>query len=183
MLSANDQTVRPYEPLLYFCFEIPSFLCRKDGRIDSFKNEFVREIPSWTSWISYKYLQFCLEFGQSKIGSLTGAVASQRVTEVHEGKLKLVGNQLWSVKAKACLTVRLTSQAETKVGFNDPGVPCGRALAQRIKGTLGITGLCPPRALIDGDVWHLDVGSIHPGAAEGPKGSAVRRWKYYASWV
>ena len=116
-----------------------------------------------------------IEFGQNKIGSLTGAVASQRVTEVHEGKLKLVGNQLSSVKAKACLTVRLTSQTETKVGFNDPGVPCGRALAQRIKGTLGITGLCPPRALIDGDVWHLDVGSIHPGAAEGPKGSAVRR--------
>ena len=146
---------------------------------------FIREIPSWTSWISYKekklYEKVC--FGQCKIGSLTGAVASQRVTEVHEGKLKLVGNQLWSVKAKACLTVRLTSQAETKVGFNDPGVPCGRALAQRIKGTLGITGLCPPRALIDGDVWHLDVGSIHPGAAEGPKGSAVRRWKYYASWV
>ena len=124
-----------------------------------------------------------ISFGQCKIGSLTGAVASQRVTEVYEGRLKLVGNQLWSVKAKACLTVRLTSQAETKVGFNDPGVLCGKALAQRIKGTLGITGLCPPRALIDGDVWHLDVGSIHPGAAEGPKGSAVRRWKYYASWV
>ena len=24
-------------------------------------------------------------------------------------------------------------------------------------------------------VWHLDVGSSHPGAGEGPKGSAVRR--------
>ena len=83
---------------------------------------------------------FFRSLGPYKVGSLTGAVASQRVTEVHEGKLKLVGNQLLSVKAKACLTVRLTSQAETKVGFNDPGVPCGRALAQRIKGTLGITG-------------------------------------------
>ena len=41
---------------------------------------------------------------------------------------------------EVCLTVRRTRQAETKVGHSDPGVPCGRALAQRIKGTLGITG-------------------------------------------
>ena len=39
------------------------------------------------------------------------------------------------------------------------------------------------RALIDGVVWHLDVGSSHPGAGEGPKGSAVRRLKWYVSWV
>jgi len=32
--------------------------------------------------------------GHCKVGSLTGAVSSQRVTEEHEGKLKLVGNQL-----------------------------------------------------------------------------------------
>jgi len=41
---------------------------------------------------------------------------------------------------EACLTVRLTSQAETKVGHSDPGILCGKVLAQRIKGTLGITG-------------------------------------------
>ena len=32
-------------------------------------------------------------------------------------------------------------------------------------------------------VWHLDVGSSHPGAGAGPKGSAVRRSKRHASWV
>ena len=32
-------------------------------------------------------------------------------------------------------------------------------------------------------VWHLDVGSSHPGAEVGPKGPAVRRLKRYASWV
>ena len=32
-------------------------------------------------------------------------------------------------------------------------------------------------------VWHLDVGSSHPGAGAGPKGSAVRRLKRHASWV
>ena len=32
-------------------------------------------------------------------------------------------------------------------------------------------------------VWHLDVGSSHPGAEGGPKGWAVRPLKWYASWV
>ena len=32
-------------------------------------------------------------------------------------------------------------------------------------------------------VWHLDVGSSHPGAEEGPKGWAVRPLKGDASWV
>ena len=36
---------------------------------------------------------------------------------------------------------------------------------------------------VDGEVWHLDVGSSHPGAEVGPKGSAVRRLKWYVSWV
>ena len=74
------------------------------------------------------------------VGSLTGAVASQRVTEACDGRLKLVGNQLWSAMAQACLTARLTGRAETKVGHSDPVVPRGRAIAQRIKGTPGITG-------------------------------------------
>ena len=73
-------------------------------------------------------------------GSLTGAVASQMVTEARDGWLKLVGNQLLSAMAEASLTARLTSRAETKVGHSDPVVPSGRAIAQRIKGTLGITG-------------------------------------------
>ena len=95
----------------------------------------------------------------------------------------MLGNHALSVKAKTCLTVRETSRTETKVGLSDPVVPNGRAIAQRIKGTPGITGLSPPKVHIDGEVWHLDVGSSHPGAGVGPKGSAVRRLKWYASWV
>ena len=34
-----------------------------------------------------------------------------------------------------------------------------------------------PRVHIDGVVWHLDVGSSHPGAVVGPKGWAVRPLK------
>ena len=37
--------------------------------------------------------------GPCMVGSLTGAVASQMVTEAREGRLKLVGHQLWSVMA------------------------------------------------------------------------------------
>ena len=70
-----------------------------------------------------------------------------------------------------------------KAGFSDPAVPCGRAVAHQIKGTPGITGLSPPRVHIDGEVWHLDVGSSHPGAEGGPKGWSVRPLKRYVSWV
>src|SRR6478672_504476 len=88
-----------------------------------------------------------------------------------------------SAKAEGSLTARRTGRAGTKVGLSDPTVPSGRAVAQRIKATLGITGLSCPRVHIDGKVWHLDVGSSHPGAGVGPKGWAVRPLKRYASWV
>ncbi len=40
-----------------------------------------------------------------------------------------------------CLTVRLTGQAGIKiVGHSDPVILCGMVIAQRIKGTPGITG-------------------------------------------
>ena len=78
--------------------------------------------------------------GPCMVGSLTGAVASQSVTEAYEGLLRLVGYQPSSAMAKASLTARRTCRAETKVGHSDPVVPRGRAIAQRIKGTLGITG-------------------------------------------
>ncbi len=74
------------------------------------------------------------------VGSLTGAVSSQKVTEEYEGTLRAVGRRPQSAMAKACLTARPTSRAGTKVGHSDPVVLYGRAIVQRIKGTLGITG-------------------------------------------
>ena len=74
------------------------------------------------------------------VGSLTGVVASKRVTEASKGTLSTLGNRAWNIMVKGCLTARLTSQAGTKVGHSDPVVPHGRAIAQRIKGTPGITG-------------------------------------------
>jgi hypothetical protein len=78
--------------------------------------------------------------GQCLVGSLTGAVASQRVTEAPKGSLSLVGNQVLSVSAQGSLTVRLTGRAGTKVGTSDPALAGGSGVAQRIKGTPGITG-------------------------------------------
>ena len=109
------------------------------------------------------------------MGSLTGAVSSKRVTEEYKGTLSLVGNQAPSAKVEGCLTARLISRADAKAGPSDPVIPYGRVIAHQIKGTLGITGLSPPRVHIDVAVWHLDVGSSHPGGEEAPKGLAVRQ--------
>ena len=111
---------------------------------------------------------------QGQRGSLTGAVASQRVTEALKGSLRVDGHHPKSVKAEGSLTARQTRRAGTKVGLSDPTFPSVRSVAQRIKATPGITGLSCPRVHIDGKVWHLDVGSSHPGAGVGPKGWAVR---------
>ena len=122
-------------------------------------------------------------YGQCQVGSLTGAVASQRVTEAPKGSLRMDGNHSESAKAEGSLTARPTGRAGRKLGLSDPAVENGIAVAQRIKATSGITGLSPPRVHIDGEVWHLDVGSSHPGAGVGPKGLAVRQLKRHASWV
>ena len=67
--------------------------------------------------------------GPWQMGSLTGAVASQRVTEAHKGTLRMVGNQSTSANAEECLTARQTSRAGTKVGVSDPAVQNGMAVA------------------------------------------------------
>ena len=67
--------------------------------------------------------------GQCQVGSLTGAVASQNVTEAPKGSLRMVGNHSKSAKAEGSLTARLTSRADTKVGLSDPAVENGIAVA------------------------------------------------------
>ena len=60
--------------------------------------------------------------------------------EEYEGHLGTVGYCTDSVMVKGGLTARLICRAGVKVGHSDPVVLYGRAIAQRIKGTLGITG-------------------------------------------
>ena len=81
-----------------------------------------------------------LAAGQCQGVSLTGAVSSQTVTEECEGLLSTVGNRASSARVEVCLTARQTCRADAKAGPSDPAVACGSAVAQRIKGTPGITG-------------------------------------------
>ena len=60
---------------------------------------------------------------------MTGAVASERVTEAPKGSLRSDRNRPKSAKAEGCLTARLTNRAETKVGLSDPAVLSGKAVA------------------------------------------------------
>ena len=60
--------------------------------------------------------------GQCQAGSLTGAVASERVSEALKGSLRMVGNHLKSAKAEGSLTATPTGGAGTKVGLSDPMV-------------------------------------------------------------
>ena len=70
-----------------------------------------------------------LVWGQCQMGSLTGAVASERVTEAYKGSLRLNGNQLKSAMAEGSLTATPTSGAGTKVGHSDQAVENGIAVA------------------------------------------------------
>ena len=60
--------------------------------------------------------------GHCLAGSLTGAVASERVSEALEGSLRMVGNHSKSAKAEGSLTATSTDGAGTKVGLSDPVV-------------------------------------------------------------
>ena len=60
---------------------------------------------------------------QCLAGSLTGAVASQTVTEARDGYLSLDRNQASSARADGSLTERPTGRTDTKVGSSDPVAP------------------------------------------------------------
>ena len=60
--------------------------------------------------------------GHCQVGSLTGAVASESVSEALKGSLRMVGNHSQSAKAEGSLTVTPTGGAGTKVGLSDPVV-------------------------------------------------------------
>ena len=63
-----------------------------------------------------------LDRGQCLVGSLPGAVASERVSEALKGSLRMVGNHSQSAKAEGSLTVTPTGGAGSKVGLSDPVV-------------------------------------------------------------
>ncbi len=74
------------------------------------------------------------------LGSLSGALASQKVTEAFKGRLGPDGNRAGCAKAKAGFTARRTCRAVAKAELSEPTVGYRTAEDYRIKATPGITG-------------------------------------------
>ena len=72
--------------------------------------------------IGFLTLTHYLGRGHCQVGSLTGAVASESVSEALKGSLRTVGNRSKSAKAEGSLTATPTGGADTKVGLSDPVV-------------------------------------------------------------
>ena len=77
---------------------------------------------------------------------MTGAVASERVTEAPKGTLRMDGNHSKSAKAEGCLTARVTIRAETKVGLSDPAVFEWKSRRLTDKSYLGDNRLISPKS-------------------------------------
>ena len=83
--------------------------------------------------------------GQCQVGSLTGAVASERVSEALKGSLRMVGNHSKSAKAEGSLTATPTGGAGTKVGLSDPAVREWNCRRSTDKSYLGDNRLISPK--------------------------------------
>ena len=84
--------------------------------------------------------------GQCQAGSLTGAVASERVSEAPKGSLRMVGNHSQSAKAEGSLTATPTGGAGTKVGLSDPVVLSGECHRSTDKSYPGDNRLITPKS-------------------------------------
>ena len=138
MPITRNGTKRPREPLLQLSTVTGCAMCRIVRRHrsgDASHRGVGVEILTFAHLVSNSH-----ERGHCLVGSLTGVVASKSVTEASKGTLRPIGNRPESVMAQGCLTERQTSRTGRKLEHSDPVVPYGRAIAQRIKGTPGITG-------------------------------------------
>ena len=138
MPITRDGTKRPREPLLQLSAASGHRMCRIGRRLrdgDASSHGAAVEIRPFRCLGANLSVQ-----GHRLAGSLTGVVASKSVTEASKGTLRTIGNRSQSVMAKGCLTGRQTCRAGRKLEHSDPVFPYGRDIAQRIKGTPGITG-------------------------------------------
>src|SRR3954451_5209197 len=141
MPRTRGQTERPREPLLQVGTGRAPVLCRIAGRQRPGGASHRRadgEIPAWTCARPHRSVA---RAGTVLIGQFDwGGLLPKRNGGVQ--RYPRPGRQSGNASAsvQGCLTARLTSRAGTKVGVSDPAVLDGKAVAQRIKGTPGITG-------------------------------------------
>ena len=82
--------------------------------------------------------------------------------DLPEGKILILSklsapSRMVQTPIKECISLRSYKQSSRLSRTVHAPSEDGIAIAQRIKATLGITGLSLPRVHIDGVVWHLDV--------------------------
>ena len=77
---------------------------------------------------------------QCLVGSLSGALFSQKVTEKFKGQLAPDGNRSGPVKGKAGLTARRICRAGGKPELSEPTMVRRTVGDHQLKATLGITG-------------------------------------------
>src|ERR1700683_1476900 len=95
--------------------------------------------------------------GRQKCPTLSAsAECNKRRTGELTGTPNPVGNRVSSVKVEGCLTASPIRRAGAKAGLSDPAALDGKAVAQQIKGTPGITGLSPLNVHSGEEVWHLN---------------------------
>ena len=80
------------------------------------------------------------------MGSLTGAVASKKVTEALKGSFSTDGNRAVSVNAETSLTATPTGGAVTKVGVSDPAVCAWKCRRSTDKSYPGDNRLISPKS-------------------------------------
>ena len=138
MPITRDGTKRPREPLLQLSTVTGCAMCRIVRRQ---RNGDASHRGADVEILTFAHLVTNSEDrGHCLVGSLTGVVASKRVTEASKGALRTIGNRPQSVMAQARLTGRPTSRSGRKLEHSDPVFLYGKDIAQRIKGTPGITG-------------------------------------------
>ena len=147
MLVTCARTERPHGALLQLDTGIRCCMYRIGGRLEAVTPVAAEPMLGYHP-CSIGFLTSCRDpaVGQCLAGSLTGAVASERVSEALKGSLRMVGNHPKSAKAEGSLTATPTGGAGTKIGLSDPVVLSGNAIAQRIKSYPGDNRLITPKS-------------------------------------
>ena len=106
--------------------------CRIGGRLEAASRRAVEHC--WNTTLCFVSRQSNRSLrGQCLVGSLTGVVASKRVTEASKGSLSTVGNRAQSVQWHKGAWLGGHKPIRYESRHSDPVVPHGRAIAQRIK--------------------------------------------------
>ena len=145
MPGTRDGTERPREPLLQLRVVPGHGTCRIGRR---HRSALARGRGAGVEIRPFSCLGSNPRFlgGHRVAGSLTGVVASKRVTEASQGALKAIGNRLPSAMAEGRLTARPTSRAGAKAGHSDPVVPAWNGHRSKDKRYSGDNRLIAPKS-------------------------------------